>query len=195
MDKRKEEQHKTLTELEGMIQKVIEDGEEKVPSLRKFAAMSYDDMYRMIVQAIIGEDDKLRKQAWSLLNDNNAHKNFVWMRVQLICEAWDHCDGKGKEEFLCMAMNQHIDNGIARKLENFIDEEDQEFHQYMFMNFFGQDLNYIRRIPIGFKGQDKYNYTAILDKYETPNGPRMMLEAGQMKSKLEEYLNENSSKC
>lgn len=194
MEEKKVKQHKTLKEIEGMIQKVIEDGEEKVPSLRKFAAMSYNDMYRMIVQAIIGEDDKLRKQAWSLLNDNNVHKNFVWMRVQLICEAWDHCDGKGKEEFLCMAMSQHIDNGIARKLENFTDEDGQEFHQYMFVSFFGQDLNYIRRIPVGFKGQEKYSYQAILDKYETPNGPQMMLEAGQMRSKLEEYRGDNASK-
>jgi len=193
IDNKKLEQQKTLKEIESMIRKTTEDGEEKLPALRKFASMSYDDIYRMIIQAIIGDDEKLRKQAWELLNDDNAHKNFIWMRAQLICEIWDHCDGKGKEEFLCMAMDQHIDNGIARKLDNFTDEDEQEFHQYMFCSFSGFDLNYIRRIPLGTKGQDKYNYQAILDKYKTPNGPQVMLEAGQLKARLEEYQSENVS--
>ena len=120
--------------------------------------------------------------------NNDGHSNFIWMRVQLICETWDHCDGKGKEEFLCMAMDQHIDEGIARKLDDFTDVDEQKYHQYMFCDLFGCDLNYIRRIPFGTKGQDKWAYQALLDKYETPNGPKMMLEAGQMKSKKEKYF-------
>ena len=153
--------------------------ESQIDAARQFASMSYDDLYKMIVHAIIGKDERLRKQAWELLMDNNGHSQFVWMRAQLICEAWQGADGKGKEEFLCMAMNQHIEQEMARKIEDFTDSDGQKYHQYMFCDFFGCDVDYIRRIPFGFKGQDKWAYEALLTKYETPIGPRMMLEAGK----------------
>ena len=184
---KKEHQKKVFSEIAGIVKQIQEGGEKELSSVRKFAAMSFQDMYDMIVQAIIGDDKKLREQAWGLLNDNSSHKDFVWMRVKLICEVWDHGDGKHKEQFMCMTMNQHIDNGIARKMQNFTDEYGQVFHQYMFTDFWGRDLNYIRRIPFGEKGQDKYAYEAILNKYETPIGPRVMLEAGEMRKKREEY--------
>jgi hypothetical protein len=85
-------------------------------------------------------------------------------------------------------MSQHIDNGMARKMEDFIDEEGQRFHQYMLCDYFGNDLNYIRRIPHGFKKQEKWGYVAILEKYKTPTGPQMLLEAGEGRSKKTEYF-------
>ena len=194
IEKKKEEQRKTFTEISRLVQQFREEGEKGIAGARHFATLSYDDMYKMFIKAIIGDDEDLKKKAWDLLMTNDGHPNLIWMRVQLICEAWDHSDGKGKEEFLCIAMNQHIDEGLARKLEDFIDEEGQQFHQYMFVNFFNQDMNYIRRIPFGFKGQDKYGYQAVLDKYETPNGPQMMLEAGQMKSEKEKYFKGETEK-
>ena len=193
IEKRKAEQQKTFEEIARLVKDAKGGDEKHISDMRKFASMSYNDMYKMLIQAIIGDKEDLRKKAWALLNDNNAHKNFVWMRAQLLCEVWDHCDGKGKEEFLCMAMDQHIENGLAYKLENFF-EDDQEFHQYMFVDFFGCDLNYIRRIPVGEKKQDKYAYQAILEKYETPNGVQMMLEAGQMESKKKEYIKDQCAK-
>lgn len=194
IEKKKAEQRKTLEEIARLAKDAKEGDEKHISDMRKFAGMSYNDMYKMLIQAIIGDKEDLRKKAWSLLTDNNVHKNFIWMRVQLLCEVWDHCDGKGKEEFLCMAMQQHIDNELARKLGDFTDAEDQVFHQYMFVDFFGCDLNYIRRIPVGEKKQDKYVYTAILEKYETPNGVQMMLEAGQMETKKKEYFQCESEK-
>ena len=194
IDKRKEEQRKVFEEVEGMVKRLRNSKEGEIKSFRKFAAMSYDDIYKMLIQAIIGDNEDLRNKAWGLLKDNSVHKNFIWMRAQMVCEIWDHGDGKGKEEFLCMAMGQHIDEYMARKLDDFTDDEGQQYHQYMFCDFFGCDLNYIRRIPFGKKGQDKWAYQAVLDKYETPNGPQMMLEAGQMKSKKEEYFKNESEK-
>jgi hypothetical protein len=186
IEKKKAEQQKTFTEIARLVKDAKEGDEKHFKFIRQFAAMSYDDMYKMIVKAIIGEDEGLRKKAWALLTDNNVHSNFLWMRVQLLGEVWDHCDGKGKEEFLLMAMDQHIENGIARKMENFWEGE-QEFHQYMWVFFDGTDTNYIRRIPVGFKKQDKYAYLAILDKFETPTGIQIMLEAGQMRTKKAEW--------
>jgi len=184
---KKEEQRKTFAEIAHVVAQIRNGNEEGAAVFRKFAGMSHDDLYDVITQALISKDEKLRAQAWALLNDNNANSNLIWMRAQLICEIWNHGDGKGKEEFLCMAMDQHIENGIARKMPNFTEDE-QEFHQYMWRYFDGTDANYIRRIPVGFKGQDKYGYEAILRKFDTPNGPQVMLEAGHMRKQKEEYI-------
>ncbi|MDD5489288.1 MAG: hypothetical protein PHP25_01220 [Candidatus Moranbacteria bacterium] len=188
VEKKQAKQTKTFEEIAGLVKKIRDDGEDGRKAARKFAGMSYDDMYNTLVQAIIGDREDLRKKAWELLTQKDGHSNFVWMRVQMICEVWTHGDGKKKEEFLCMAMDQHIENGMARKMENFIDADGQEFHQYMFLFFDGSDSNYIRRIPFGREVQDKYEYEAILQKYETPNGPQLMLEAGQIEAKRAEYL-------
>lgn len=188
IEKKKTKQLKTLTEISGLVRQAKNGDEKYISEMRSFASMSYSDMYKMLVRSIIGDNDDLRKKAWSLLTDNNVHKNFIWMRAQLLGEVWQNCDGKGKEEFLCMAMDQHIDNGTARKLDIFTGADGQQFHQYMFCNFHGCDLNYIRRIPFGVKKQDKYTYQSILDKYDTPTGIQIMLEAGQMRTKKEEYI-------
>ncbi|OHA34625.1 MAG: hypothetical protein A3A22_02100 [Candidatus Taylorbacteria bacterium RIFCSPLOWO2_01_FULL_45_34b] len=194
IEEKKNKHKKIFSEIAGIIQKMRDGGEKEVAAARKYSAMSYKDMYNMLIQAIIGKDEKLRQSAWELLMNNNGHKNFVWMRAQLICETWDHADGKGKEQFLCMAMDQHIDEGIARKMDDFTDADGQQFHQYMFCDLFGCDMNYIRRIPFGTKGQDKWAYQKILDTYETPNGPQMMLESGQMRGKKSEYFKSEAEK-
>jgi len=188
VEEKQKKQKEIFKSIAGHIQKLKEEPEEKSNDMRKIAAMTEDDMYKMFIRAIIGDSEELRQRTWALLMDNNAGSRFVWMRARLLMEVWQHGDGKKKEEFLCMAMDQHIENGFARKMENFTDTDGQEFHQYMFTHPSGFDAKYIRRIPLGFKGQDKYAYEALLTKYETPNGLQMMLEAGQMKSKKEEWL-------
>lgn len=187
---RQEEQRKTFKEIAWLVQKIKDDGEEKQEQLRKVSGMGYKETYDMLIQMIIGDDEDLQRRTWDLLNDNTVRSDFRWMRAQLLLEVWLHGDGKGKEEFLCMAMDQHITNGMAHKIENFTDAEGQEYHQYIFHFFDGTDANYIRRIPIGDKGQDKYAYEAILTKYETPNGLQMMMEAGQLKAEKEKYQKE-----
>lgn len=168
-DKREEENKGKFKEIEGLIKHLREAEDKEEPIIRKTAAMGYKETYDMLIQAIIGDREDLRKQAWELLTTNGGRGDLIWMRVQMLCEVWDHGDGKRKEEFLCMAMDQHIENGIARKISDFTDSDGQIYHQYMFCFFDGSDTNYIRRIPVGYKGQDKYVYQAILDKYETPN--------------------------
>ena len=188
VDEKKAKNLKIFTEIAGILKQIRDEGEEQLRVVRKFSAMSYKDVYDMLVQMIISDNKEAKEKAWELLTRNDVHSNFIWMRAQMMMEVWQHADGKGKEQFLCMSMDQHIENGMARKLDDFTDEDGQKYHQYMFCDFFGCDLNYIRRIPYGTKGQDKWNYQAILDKYETPNGLQMNLEAGQMKSKKEEYF-------
>lgn len=185
---------KVFTEIAGILKQIRDEGEEQLKVVRKFSAMSYKDVYDMLVQMIISDNKEAKEKAWELLTSNDVHSNFIWMRAQMMMEVWQHADGKGKEQFLCMSMDQHIENGMARKLDDFTDEDGQKYHQYMFCDFFGCDLNYIRCIPFGEKGQDKYAYEAILDKYETPNGLQMNLEAGQMKSKKEEYFKTEAEK-
>lgn len=146
----------------------------------------------MIKQVLISEKPDLVSKAIDLLN--NGGEDFLWMRAKLVTDIWENCDGKGMEEFLCLGMNQHIENGIARKMDNFIDETGQVFHQYMLTDFEGQDMNYIRRIPFGYKKQEKYSYRAILEKYETPIGVQIMIEAGQCREEKRKYYKEESDK-
>ena len=73
-------------------------------------------------------------------------------------------------------------------------EGDQLYHQYMWLFLDGSDTNYIRRIPFGTKGQNKYAYEAILKKYDTPNGLQIMIEAGQMREKKEEYIQDQCTR-
>ncbi len=181
MASKEAKQRKIFAEIAGLVQRIRDDGEEKEPLIRRTAGTNYQEMYDMLIKALIGKNEDLSKKAWDLLTRNDGHPEFVWMRVQLICEVWEHSDGKAREEFLCMAMNQHIESGAARQLEDFTDMDGQVYHQYVFTYPNGKDANIIRRIPVGHKGQDKYAYQAILDKYETVNGPQMMLEAGQIK--------------
>jgi hypothetical protein len=155
MEAKKQEQITTFTEIAGLIQKIRNDGEEKLPNVRKFASMSYDDMYEMIKRAIISDKEDLKKQAWELLMNNKGHKNFIWMRAQLIVECWQAADAKGKEEFLTLAMKDHIDNGFARELATHTDEEGIEYRQYEFLFPSGERSFYIRRIPIAPKGMEK----------------------------------------
>ncbi|HRH23351.1 MAG TPA: hypothetical protein PK295_01845 [Candidatus Magasanikbacteria bacterium] len=185
----KQERHrKVFEEIVDLIRNINESDEKGVAAIRKYAGMEYKEIYDMLIQMIISDNETARKQAWELLSNNNGHSMFIWMRAQLLTELWSDADGKGKEEFLCLAMKQHIDNGFASKIEDFTDEDGQQYHQYMFQYVDGSDTNYIRRIPFGYKGQGKYEYEALLKKYETPIGVAMMLEAGQLKSKREEII-------
>lgn len=196
VEDKKEEQHKTLAEIAGLITKAREKGDVEIEAMRKFAAMSYKDMYDMIKQGLLSKDKKLHDSAWDLLfGEGERHSNLVWMRVNLLADVWDGADGKGREELMCLAMGQHVSNGLARKLDNFTDADGQQYHQYMFCNFFDQDLNYIRRIPFGEKGQDKWAYEKMLTDYETPaNFVRVMLEASQLNKQKEEYFKEEATK-
>ena len=82
-------------------------------------------------------------------------------------------------------MNQHIDNGMARKIENFTDEDGQIFHQYMFTDFYGRDINYIRRIPFGEKGQNKYAYETLKQEYPEFEGINGNMHLGRLKEAFE----------
>jgi len=193
-EEKKEKHRKIFSEIEKMIKKIKEDGEKEVEGIRKFSAMTYNDMYKMIQKAIISEDKELSKKAWELLMNKNGHSDFIWMRVQLICECWEASDAKGKEKFLNLAMKDHIDNGLALELAIHTDEEGVQYRQYEFIYPNGQRTYYVRRIPIATKEMDKYGYENLLSKYETPNGARMLLEVGQMKNEMKKYTDVEAEK-
>jgi|GEM_PF-1004049 len=194
METKKEKQLTVLTEIAGMVKKVRDDGEHELPALRKFAAMSYDDIYKMIIQMIISDDEKLKKKAWELLMNNNGHSNFIWMRAQLVVEYWQHSDAQGKYKMLTMTMQDYVDNYFAEELAIHTDEDGMQYRQYEFILPNSERTYYIRRIPIPPKGMEKYAYESLLDKYETPNGARMMMEIGQTKSKVKEYTDIEAEK-
>lgn len=166
---------------------IKEKGESGLSSARTFATMDYAEMYKFIKECIMSDKPDLKEQAWDLLNRNDVHEQFVWMRANIIVDCWQASDAKGKEEFLTLAMKQYVDEGYARQLNNFTDQDGMEYKQYMFVHPNGVDLNYIRRIPIATNGMEKWAYEGLLDKYETPKEVRMILEIGQSKKIFEEY--------
>lgn len=187
IEKKKDAQRQIFAEIAKILEKVKQDGEAELKALRNFAAMSYDDVYKMLVQAIIGDNEENRKKAWDLLRSNDVHSNIIWMRAQLMMEAWNHADAKGKEQFLTITMSDYTENDMVRELGNFTDSEGRVYRQYMFVYPNGQDANFIRRIPIPPKDMEKSAYEGLLRKYETPNALQMMLEVGQSKEAVESW--------
>lgn len=189
------EQNEALATVSGLIKKARTDGEKEIKAMRHFAAMSFDDLYEMIRKAIISDNKKLHDQAWNLLFGKGAKGDFVWMRVKLMADLWEQADGKGKEDLMCLAMEHHVSEGTARKLDPFTDAYGQQFHQYMFCDFFGRDLNYIRRIPFGEKKQEKYAYESLLNQQEAPtNFLQVLLEANQVAEQKKKYFESESAK-
>lgn len=173
-----------------MVTHIREATDEERAQMRKVHGMSYKDMYKMIQRALISDDENLKKQAWDLLwGPGEKHKNIIWMRVQMMAEVWELSKGKTLEDLTLMSMERHIDNGIARKMGNFTDLEGREYHQYMFLDPYGNDYNYIRRIPCATKDQERYGYENLLESYDIPkNYLRIQLEADQIKKEWDEYL-------
>jgi len=186
-EKRKKEQEKTFKEIEGLIQMIQEKGKDGLSSARAFAAMNYEEMYKLIKQCITSDKPNLQKQAWDLINRNDVHSQFIWMRANLIADCWKVADAKSKEEFLTLAMKQYIDEGYARQLDNFTDQDGIEYKQYMFLSPNSKDLNYIRRIPIATKDMDTWAYESLLDQYDTPKSAGMLVEVGKAKKIFKEH--------
>jgi hypothetical protein len=189
IEEKQEKLHKTLSEASGLLQEV-RDGKKKEKDLRYFAALSYKDMYEMFKKAIISDDEKLKKSAWdTLFGEGERHSNIIWMRAQMMAELWEHAKGKAFEELMLMSMEQHIEQGTARKMDNFTDADGQEYYQYMFLDPYGNDTKHIRRLPFATKDQERYAYESLLEKNEVPiNYMRVQIEANQLRDKWNEYL-------
>lgn len=194
IEEKKAKHQKIFGEIAGIIKKIREDGEEELVKVRQFAGLSYKNMYEMIQKAIISDDEDLKAKAWNLLwGPGEKHSNFIWMRVQLMAEVWEHAKGENLEQLMLMSMERHLDQGTARKMDNFTDEDGLEYHQYMFLDPLGGDTNHIRRLPFATKGQDRYAYENLLEKNEIPtNYLRVQIEANSLRKQWDDYL---ASEC
>jgi len=195
INEKKEKLNKILSEAESVIAEVV-NGEKNDTELRNYSALTYDDMYKMIVGAVIGEDEDLKKKAWDLLwSEGEKNSDLIWMRVQMMSETWEHSKGDSLEQLMLMSMKRHIDMKLTRKMNNFTDADGQEYHQYMFLDPYGNDMNHIRRLPFGSKDQDWYAYEALLEKNEIPtNYMRVQLEATQFRKECDDYLQSECDK-
>lgn len=189
VEKQKDKLNKILTEAESVVSEIV-SGEKDDTELRKYGALSYKDLYDMITKAIIGDDEDLKKKAWDLLwGEGEKHSDIIWMRVQMMAECWEHSKGEQLEQLMLMSMERHIDMRLARKMDMFTDEDGQQYHQYMFLDPYGNDLKHIRRLPCATKDEDRYGYEARLEKCEIPtNFLRVQMEANQFRKECDEYL-------
>lgn len=196
VEERLKKQEKIFKEVEEVVENIRTSNDEERVVIRKFASMGYDEMYDMIQKAMISDNEDLRKKAWDLLfGEGERHSNLIWMRVQMMAEIWDHADWKGREQLMCMSMQRHIDQGTARKMDNFTDEDSHEYHQYMFLDPLGNNSNHIRRLPFATRGQDRFAYENLLEKNEIPiNYLRVQVEANSLKEHWDEYLANESVK-
>lgn len=158
--------------------------------MRHFATLSYTDLYEMIQKALISDKEDIKKQAWDLLwGPGEKSSDIIWMRVQMMAEVWEHSKGEQLEKLMLMSMERHLDNGTARKMDDFTDIDGKKYHQYMFLHPLGYDMNYIRRLPYAEKDQERFGYEALLEKSEIPtNYIRLQLEANQMKDQKDEFI-------
>lgn len=189
IDEQKEKLNKILSEAESVIAEVI-SGEKEDTDLRMFTALSYKDMYDMITKAIISDDEDLKAKAWDLLwGEGEKHSDIIWMRVQVMAETWEHSKGNQLEQLMLMSMERHLDMKLAREMDTFTDADGQQYHQYMFLDPYGRDMNHIRRLPFAKKDEDRYAYEARLEECEIPtNFLRLQMEANQFRKECDEYL-------
>ena len=185
-----QKQKKVFDEIERIVKQIKESTEEERSGIRKFASMSYSEMYKMIQKALVSDDEDLKKKAWDLLfGEGERHSNLIWMRMQVMAEVWEHADFKTREKLMCMSMEKHIDQGTARMMDNVTDEDGLEYYKYMFLDPFGNDTNHIRRLPFATKGQDRYGYENLLEKNEIPtNYLRVQVEANSLRKQYDDYL-------
>ena len=111
------------------------------------------------------------------------------MRAQIMAEVWQGAKGKAFEQLMVMSMDRHIDQGTARKMDNFVDSDGQEYYQYMFLDPYGNDANHIRRLPFAKKDHEQFAYESLLEKNEIPtNYMRVQLEANQLRDQYDKHL-------
>lgn len=195
VEKQKNKLNKILTEAESVVAEIV-NGEKSDTELRKYASLSYKDLYDMITKALISDDEDLKKKAWDLLwGEGEKHSDIIWMRVQMMAECWEHSKGESLEKLMLMSMERHTDMRLARKMDMFTDADGQQYHQYMFLDPYGNDINHIRRLPCAIKDEDRYAYEARLEKCEIPiNYMRVQLEATQFRKECDDYLQSECDK-
>ncbi len=183
IESRQEKHRKIFKEMAGLIQKIAEDGEEKAESARKYAAMTFQDKYDMVVKMLISDDEKLSNMAREFINRNDIDKDFIWIRAKLLIDVWQSMDAKGRQEFMEAAMQGHLNSGFAHQMEDFIDDDGQVYKQYMFHDAHGEGVNEIHLIPVATPGMGKYDYETLANKYRNLVGSRADLEAGLWKER------------
>ncbi len=190
VEEKMEKNRKIFEDAAETVQRIREATPEDREQMRSFHALSYDELYKMIQKAIVNDDEGLRKKAWDLLwGPGEKNSNIIWMRVQMMAEVWEHSKGEELEKLMLMSMERHLDMGLARKMDVFTDADGLQYHQYMFLDPYGDDFNHIRRLPFGSKGQDRYAYEALLLRNEIPiNYMRVQMEAVQFRKECDEYL-------
>jgi hypothetical protein len=94
-----------------------------------------------------------------------------------------------------MSIEWHIDMRLARKMDDFEDADGQKYHQYMFLDPYGDDLKHIRRLPFASKDETRIGYENLLEKYEIPtNYLRVQVEANSLRKQWDDHLAEECVK-
>lgn len=178
------------------VRRIREATPEEREQMRNFHALSYDEFYKMIQKAIISNDEDIQKKAWDLLwGPGEKNSNIVWMRVQMMAEVWEGSKGEQLEQLMLMSMEKHIDQSTARKMDDFIDADGQKYHQYMFLDPYGDDLKHIRRLPFASKNETRIGYENLLEKFEIPtNYLRIQVEANSLRKQWNDHLAEECVK-
>ncbi len=191
-----EKNRKIFEDAAETVQRIREATPEEREQMRKFHALSYDEFYKMIQKAIISDDEDLRKKAWDLLwGPGEKNSNIIWMRVQMMAEVWEGSKGEQLEKLMLMSMERHIDQGTARKIDDFEDADGQKYHQYMFLDPYGEDLKHIRRLPFALKDQTRIGYENLLEKCEIPtNYLRVQVEANSLRKQWDDHLEAECAK-
>lgn len=193
VESRQEKQRKIFNDAAGLIRQILDEGEEKMVAARRYAAMSFQNKYDMVVQMLISDDEKIRNMGRELINRNDIDPDFIWIRAKLIADLWQNADAKGRQEFTEAAIQGHVENGVAHQMEDFTDADGQVYKQFMFYNMYGKDVNEIRRVPVATPGMGKYDYEALFGKHKNPIGSRADLEAGIWKTERDTHGAEHDS--
>lgn len=132
----------TLTEIKKLVKEIKKADPKERKRIEKIASMTFDQMYEMIQVGLISDDPKIVDLSWRMLNSGQGE--MLWIRAKLLIDVWQKGDANFLQQFLVMAMEQHVDNGFATVLDNFVDGDGVEYKQYQLHLPDGRDLKHIR---------------------------------------------------
>ena len=153
--KKHQEQDEKFLEIEELIKKIESTGYEK--AARAYAGMTYKETYEMIKDMLTSKDSEMVKKAMELIHLN--HGDWPWIRVNLITDCWKYSDAIGKEKFLTINMEKHINSGYVKKVEDFVDVDGTICYQFLYAD------GRMYKVPVASKAMDKYAYEDLVNKY------------------------------
>lgn len=119
---------------------------------------SFDEIYKSIVHLLTNGTKEQQEKVWKQLNEGEG--DWVWLKMNVLTDAYSAADAKAREEFSLIGIEKHLKSGYVRQIEDFTDEETGIIYRQ-----YKRPHDLIWRVPYATEGMDKYAYDKALNKH------------------------------